>query len=83
MAFTMTVPELIKADTSGLLAKHPSWERVPLADVASILNGAPFDSALFSATEGMPLVRIRDVIAGETSTYYTGSYEDTYLVDRG
>jgi type I restriction enzyme S subunit len=83
MAFTITVAELIDADTSGLLGKHPSWERVPLADIASILNGAPFDSALFSTAEGMPLVRIRDVIAGETNTYYTGTYEDAYLVRHG
>ena len=83
MAFTLTVAELIDADTSGLLSKHPTWERVPLADVALILNGAPFDSALFSTTEGLPLVRIRDVIAGETNTYYTGAYEDAYLVRQG
>lgn len=83
MAFTMTVSELIEADTSGLLAKHPSWERVPLADIAVILNGAPFDSALFSSVEGMPLARIRDVIVGDTSTYYTGPYEDTYVIERG
>lgn len=83
MAFTMTVEELIDADTSGLLGKHPSWERVPLADVAFLLNGAPFDSSLFSTTEGMPLVRIRDVIAGETSTYYMGSYEEDYIVQHG
>lgn len=83
MAFTMTVAELIEADTSGLLGKHPTWERVPLADVASILNGAPFDSALFSATDGMPLVRIRDVISGDTNTYYTGAYDDAYLVQQG
>ena len=83
MAFTLTVAELIDADTSGLLGKHPKWERVPLADVASILNGAPFDSALFSRTDGLPLVRIRDVIAGETATYYKGAYEDAYLVQQG
>lgn len=83
MAFTMTVAKLIEADASGLLGKHSSWERVPLAAVASMLNGAPFDSALFSSSEGMPLVRIRDVIAGETNTYYTGGYEDTYLVRQG
>lgn len=34
MAFTMTVAELIDADTSGLLGKHATWERVPLAGVA-------------------------------------------------
>ena len=83
MAFTMTVAELIDADTSGLLAKHATWERVSLAEVAAILNGAPFDSALFSTTEGMPLVRIRDVTTGKTNTYYTGTYEDAYLVHQG
>ncbi|MBV6388664.1 MAG: hypothetical protein JNIBNLAF_00258 [Nitrosomonas europaea] len=83
MAFTMTVAELIDADTSGMLGKHATWERVPLAEVATILNGAPFDSALFSTTEGMPLIRIRDVTTGQTSTYYTGPYDDEYLVQQG
>lgn len=83
MAFTMTVAELIDADTSGMLGKHATWERASLAEVADILNGAPFDSALFSTTEGMPLVRIRDVTAGQTNTYYTGPYEDAYLVQQG
>lgn len=83
MAFTMTVAELIEADTSGMLSKHPTWERVPLADVATILNGAPFDSVYFSDSKGMPLVRIRDVNSGQTNTYYTGDYEQIYLVRRG
>ena len=83
MAFTITVAEVIAADTTGLLAKHPSWERVPLAQVADILNGAPFDSALFSNSEGMPLARIRDVLTGDTCTYYTGPYEDTYVIRHG
>lgn len=83
MAFTMTVAELIAADTSGLLSKHTSWERVPLADIAFVLNGAPFDSSRFSSTDGVPLVRIRDVVTGATSTYYTGNYEDVFVVERG
>ena len=83
MAFTMTVAEVIAADKTGLLSKHPSWERVKLSEVASILNGAPFDSAQFTTSSGTPLVRIRDVVSGETSTYYTGSFEDIYLVRRG
>jgi len=83
MAFTMTVAELIAADTSGMLGKHATWERVPLAEVAAILNGAPFDSAFFSTTGCMPLIRIRDVTTGRTNTYYTGTYEDAYLVQHG
>jgi type I restriction enzyme, S subunit len=83
MAFTMTIAEVIAADTTGLLTKHTSWERVPLAQVAEILNGAPFDSALFSNFEGMPLARIRDVLIGDTNTYYTGSYEELYIIRQG
>lgn len=83
MAFTMSVAEVIAADTTGLLAKHPNWERVPLAQVADILNGAPFDSTMFSNSEGMPLARIRDVLSGETKTYYSGPYEDAYIISQG
>lgn len=83
MAFTMSVADLIQADTTGLLGKHPSWERVALIEIAGVLNGAPFDSSLFSSSEGMPLARIRDVLTGDTSTYYTGEFEDIYLVVQG
>ncbi|OOQ44571.1 hypothetical protein AO361_15805 [Pseudomonas fluorescens] len=83
MAFTMKVSELIANDKTGLLAKHSSWERVPLADVAFLLNGAPFNSAMFSMTDGFPLIRIRDVLSGETSTFYTGEYDQVFVVKPG
>lgn len=83
MAFTAKISELIAQDRTGLLAKHDSWERIRLADVATILNGAPFDSAYFNTSNGTPLARIRDVLAGETSTFYTGEYDDTYLLSQG
>lgn len=65
------------------MAKHASWERVQLAEVASILNGAPFDSALFSDVDGFPLIRIRDLLDGMTTTYFKGEYEKVFLVQRG
>lgn len=83
MAFTATIAEVIAGDRTGLLAKHASWERVPLSEVASILNGAPFDSSLFSTSHGFPLIRIRDVISGSTSTFYTGPIDETYIVNAG
>lgn len=83
MAFTMSVAEVIAADTTGLLGKHSSWERVPISLFAEILNGAPFDSTLFSNSDGMPLARIRDVLAGDTSTYYTGPYDEAYIITHG
>lgn len=83
MAFTAKIADIIAADKTGLLGCHASWQRVPLSAVASILNGAPFDAALFNATSGTPLARIRDVLGGATSTYYTGEYDDAYLLARG
>jgi len=83
MAFTTTVREVIDNDKTGLLTKHSSWERVQLVEVATILNGAPFDSAMFSITEGHPLIRIRDVLTGTTSTYFRGTYDDAYVVRQG
>lgn len=83
MAFTTTIADVIAGDKTGLLAKHPSWERVPLSEVASILNGAPFDSSLFSTSQGFPLIRIRDVVSGTTSTFYTGPIEETFVVTTG
>lgn len=68
----------------GLLAKADHWRRVPLGDVATIVNGAPFSSRLFNTTgRGMPLVRIRDVARGMTDTFYDGPYDDIHLVRAG
>lgn len=83
MAFTAKIADLIAEDKTGLLAKHGTWERIRLSEIASILNGAPFDSEKFSTNGGVPLTRIRDVVAGQTSTYYTGEYDDAYLLDQG
>lgn len=83
MAFTARIADLIADDKTGLLAKHESWERVCLSEVAGVLNGAPFDSAKFSTTAGTPLARIRDVRSGETTTYYTGEYDDAYVLAQG
>jgi len=62
----------------------PSWGSVRLGDIARVQNGAPFKSKLFNRTgEGMPLIRIRDVGADGTSTFYSGDYDDAYVVRAG
>ena len=83
MALTKSIAEIISEDTSGLLDIHPTWTRVRLAEVASILNGFPFESALFSTDNGVPLIRIRDVSQGQTRTFYRGAFEEKFLVQRG
>lgn len=46
------------------------WAVKRVSEVSNLLNGFPFDSESFSANEqGMPLVRIRDLIAHEFETF--------------
>ena len=42
--------------------------------------GFPFDSAKFSDSNGMPLIRIRDVVRGYSETYTTEEYKSEYIV---
>ena len=51
-----------------------------LPDVCTIQYGFPFDYAKFSLTEGMPLIRIRDVMRGYSETFTTEKYKDEYIV---
>lgn len=83
MALTKSVAEIVDEDRTGLLAKHPSWERVRLGEIAAVLNGFPFDSAKFSKESGTPLVRIRDVTVGATDTFFAGDYDSAHRVSSG
>jgi len=61
-----------------------SWSFVPLGDHINILSGFAFKSDLFNtAGDGLPLVRIRDVVSGVSETYYSGEYSNEYLVQNG
>lgn len=84
MAFTTPITELIERNSNGLLGKHPDWQRVRLGDVATIQNGAAFKSEYFNTEgQGMPLLRIRDVLPGATETWYDGPYDAEYVVSPG
>ena len=71
--------EIVRTSTASLLAVHESWERVRLGDVADVLNGFAFKSQFFGS-EGVPLLRIRDVGKSDTGTMYSGEYGEAYLV---
>ena len=75
--------EIVRTSASLLLAIHDSWERARLGDVADVLNGFAFKSALFGRQNGMPLLRIRDVGRSDTATSYSGEYDAMYVVERG
>lgn len=56
----------------------------PLLSVADILYGYPCNASLFNSDgKGLPLVRIRDVLSGQTDTYTTEKVPDKYMLSYG
>lgn len=56
---------------------------VRLGDHVEILSGFAFDSSRFATDGEMPLIRIRDVVRGRTETYYSGSFDERFVVRKG
>ena len=84
MTLRVAPQEIVANSHSPLLAIADDWERVPLRHVAEITNGAAFKSAQFNnAGIGMPLIRIRDVDANATKTFYNGDFEQRHVVEDG
>ena len=55
-----------------------------LGDYAKFLSGFAFKSKLFNDDGvGLPVVRIRDVVRGHSETFYSGDYDNRYLVSSG
>jgi len=77
------VSEAERSGSPGLLGRAPHWDRVMLGDVARVVNGAAFSSRLFNGVgRGLPLIRIRDVDADNSSTWYEGPFEHIHEVNR-
>ncbi len=83
MSLTISVADIIKNSNNPLLAIDPSWERIPLGEIAKILNGFAFKSELFNDTKGMPLIRIRDIGKNRTDCYYNGPFNESYVIKPG
>jgi len=83
LAFTASLHDIVDSNHGGLLSKHSSWPRVKLSEVCTILNGFPFESAKFSKDRGTSLIRILDILNGETETYFDGEYDEEFLVEAG
>lgn len=61
-----------------------SWPLVKLDNHVDILSGFAFKSESFNDRgEGLPLVRIRDVVPGVSYTYYSGDYTREFLLSDG
>jgi type I restriction enzyme S subunit len=50
-----------------------TWRVERIVDAARLFNGFPFDSSKFDASEGIPLVRIRDISKDNCDTYWSGA----------
>ncbi|MGD7148907.1 restriction endonuclease subunit S, partial [Ralstonia pseudosolanacearum] len=59
------------------------WSCEQLDGFVVLLTGAPFKSEFFSSDDGVPLIRIRDLLRGFSETGYVGDYDDRYLVNTG
>ena len=61
-----------------------SWPLAKLDNHVNILSGFAFKSENFNDRgEGLPLVRIRDVVPGVSETYYSGEYSSEFLLSDG
>ncbi|MCQ4162649.1 restriction endonuclease subunit S [Roseomonas sp. GC11] len=58
-------------------------KQVPLGELIEITQGFAFDSTLFGDSGDLPLVRIRDVVPGRSTTFLRGGCDPRYLVGDG
>jgi type I restriction enzyme S subunit len=60
------------------------WTWCRLGELANPQAGFAFQSSFFNEVgDGVPLIRIRDVLRGTTATYYSGEYRAEFLVEEG
>lgn len=58
--------------------------KVILGENIEILSGFAFKSKLFNNDKkGVPLIRIRDIAESKIETYYSGEYDEKYLIKKG
>jgi len=68
----------------GVDYSNSKWDQVALREILEVQNGFAFDSKLFNDNrDGLPLIRIRDVNSGLSNTFYSGEYDEKYLVSDG
>lgn len=62
---------------------YPEWEEKTLGNYINFLTGYPFNSKKFNEEKrGVPLIRIRNLLDSNISTYYEGEYENKYIIKR-
>jgi type I restriction enzyme, S subunit len=59
------------------------WETRRVGDLVELTNGFPFSSDRFGLSEGLPLVRIRDLFSDEFATFVSGPVPDPVVLRDG
>ena len=60
------------------------WREVSYSNLGDVLSGFAFKSKLFSDDPNdFPLIRIRNLLSHSTETYYSGEYQQEYIVRNG
>ena len=59
------------------------WPTRRLGDLVDVLSGFAFESERFGDSGDLPIARIRDVVPGQSSTFYRGDYDEKYVVQDG
>jgi type I restriction enzyme S subunit len=76
--------QMLKMVDSPLGKTPEGWEIKNLFELADLTYGFPFKSPLFNTNrEGRPVVRIRDVLNGQSTTFTTEDAPDKYIVHDG
>jgi len=58
--------------------------KIRIGEHIKIIPGYPFNSTHFNTDgEGLPLIRIRDLLASKIETFYKGEYPKEFLIDEG
>lgn len=83
MALGVSPQQIIESGKHPLLQIAQSWERIMLKDLAAVQNGFAFSSKFFNHTEGIPLIRIRDIRKPQTENLYSGEYNEDFIVNHG
>jgi type I restriction enzyme S subunit len=60
-----------------------NWPTKKLGEVLDVFSGFAFNSTYFNESEGIPIVRIRDLKRGKTKTRYSGEYDERFLINNG
>lgn len=63
--------------------KENGWEHIEIGKHLKLLSGFPFPSNKFSSEDGVPLIRIRDVVGSKIETYYQGIVLQPYVIKYG